>query len=400
MTPTKSVRVLVAGGGVAALETVLGLRETAGGTTDVTLLAPSDVFVYRPWEVVTPLGKRIARRLSLRDFCDEMGVSFQQDSLASVDLARRLAETGAGKQLHYATLVVAVGATAGAVPAGMVSLGGPEAKEGVAGLMDDIERGAVSSLAIVVPSAGTWPLPAYEVALLLRHCAIERHARLAITILTAEASPLAVFGDAASTAVARALAKADIEIATDAGAQISALFQNDSVAAAAAFQKILVVPALHGPAIPGLPADANGFIPVTDTGEVEGAPAVFAAGDGTSYPVKQGGVAAQQADRIVAAIATGTGETGMHEQHGLDIHGMLLTGRRQHQSTYLYISARVENGVARDSRVSDRPTWSPPAKIAARYLAPYLDTVWGVAEPGVADWHAWSYTESAAAETN
>jgi sulfide:quinone oxidoreductase len=54
-------RVLVAGGGVAALETVLALRSLAQDRVQVTLLAPERDFVYRPLTVSEPFGGHVRR---------------------------------------------------------------------------------------------------------------------------------------------------------------------------------------------------------------------------------------------------------------------------------------------------------------------------------------------------
>ncbi len=47
---------------------------------------------------------------------------------------------------------------------------------------------------------------------------------------------------------------------------------------------------------------------------------------------------------------------------------MLLTGARP-----LYMHAHITGGHGFHSEVSEEPLWTPPAKIAAKYLAPYLE---------------------------
>ena len=47
---------------------------------------------------------------------------------------------------------------------------------------------------------------------------------------------------------------------------------------------------------------------------------------------------------------------------------MLLTDGKP-----LYLIARLAAGQEPSFEVSDEPIWSPPAKIAAKYLAPYLE---------------------------
>ena len=39
----------------------------------------------------------------------------------------------------------------------------------------------------------------------------------------------------------------------------------------------------------------------------------------------------------------------------------------------LYLTAKLTGGHGFSSEITDAPTWSPPAKIAAKFLAPYLE---------------------------
>ena len=71
--------------------------------------------------------------------------------------------------------------------------------------------------------------------------------------------------------------------------------------------RVVALPRLGGPWLDGLRHDADGFLVVDEHGAVEGATDVWAAGDGTSFPIKQGGLAAQQADAAAAAIAARLG---------------------------------------------------------------------------------------------
>ena len=57
--------VLIAGGGVAALEAVLALRDLAGDRARLTLLAPNSEFVYRPMTVREPFSYGVAQRFPL-----------------------------------------------------------------------------------------------------------------------------------------------------------------------------------------------------------------------------------------------------------------------------------------------------------------------------------------------
>ena len=59
---------------------------------------------------------------------------------------------------------------------------------------------------------------------------------------------------------------------------------------------MIALPSLSGQRIDGVPQTRDGFVPVDRHGRVDGLPDVYAAGDITRFPVKQGGLAAQQAD--------------------------------------------------------------------------------------------------------
>ncbi len=52
---------------------------------------------------------------------------------------------------------------------------------------------------------------------------------------------------------------------------------------------LVALPRLVGPRLGGLPHDGDGFIEVDDHGRVEGLDSVWAAGDCTTFPIKQGG---------------------------------------------------------------------------------------------------------------
>jgi sulfide:quinone oxidoreductase len=61
-------------------------------------------------------------------------------------------------------------------------------------------------------------------------------------------------------------------------------------------ERVVALPRAVGPGLPGLPANARGFIPTDLHGRVPDVDAVWAAGDAIAFPVKQGGLASQQAD--------------------------------------------------------------------------------------------------------
>ena len=100
---------------------------------------------------------------------------------------------------------------------------------------------------------------------------------------------------------------------------------------------------------------------------MQGEQDVYAAGDATTSPIKQGGVATQQADAAAEAIAARAGADVDPQPFRPVLRGLLLTG-----STPRYMRAEVSGGRGEDWRVSDHALWWPPSKIAGKRLAPYL----------------------------
>jgi len=132
--------------------------------------------------------------------------------------------------------------------------------------------------------------------------------------------------------------------------------------------RVIALPELRGPPLPGIPVTEGGFIPVNAHGQVPGVGPIFAAGDATDFPLKHGGIASEQADAAAEAIAASAGAQISPRPFEPVVRGMLLTDDKP-----LYLVARLAAGQEPSSEVSDRPSWSPPVKIAAKYLARYLD---------------------------
>jgi sulfide:quinone oxidoreductase len=372
--------VVIAGAGVGALESALALRELAGDRTSVTLVAPTADFVYRPMAVLEPFERRTPRRLALAEFAAEVGVSFVQDGITRVDVEQRIVYTSGGRAMSYDALVVAVGAKREATPSRATWIDFFDT-DAVTAAIADTQSGSVGSIAFVALSPG-WPLPVYELALLTR----ERQGAVEIEILTSEARPLEVFGGRVSEAVSELLHRGDIRVATH--VSVDRLDEGALLAGGKELgaDVVVVTPRLSGPAIPGLPADVDGFLPITKRCEVPGADCVYAVGDATDFPVKFGSIAAQHADAAAQAIAARAGAPVSPTPFDGEVHGFLLGGRKE---PVLYFTARIEGGRAVESDAS-LTTFSHDPKIAARYLAPYLDDKWAAGLHWFADELWWA----------
>src|SRR5947209_7817124 len=109
--PRRHEHVLIAGGGVAALEAVLALRAEIGQHVRLTLLASEREFVYRPVTVAEAFGQGEARSYSLPEIITERDHDrFVWDALERVDAGERTVITASGKAIRYDKLVLAMGA--------------------------------------------------------------------------------------------------------------------------------------------------------------------------------------------------------------------------------------------------------------------------------------------------
>src|SRR5690349_12398777 len=80
-----STRLVIAGGGVAALEALLALQADAGDLVDVTLVADSDAFSYRALQ----LGRSSPERYPLATLVEGVGARFVRGSVASIGAGAR-----------------------------------------------------------------------------------------------------------------------------------------------------------------------------------------------------------------------------------------------------------------------------------------------------------------------
>ena len=373
--------VVIAGGGVAALEAALTLGELAEGRAHVELLAPEPLFSYRPVAVAEPFGLGAVRHFDLGTLAARAGAGLKLGALAGVDADRRIARTAAGETLPYDALLIACGAVPTAAVPGALTFRGREDGEGLRSLLDELERGGPARVAFVVPWGAAWPLPAYELALMTaRGLEAVGARRVRLSIVTPEAEPLHIFGRHASDAVRDLLAEAEIEFVG--GAYAVELRERRlllSEGGAMLADRVVALPRLRGRRIDGIAQTADGFVPVDDHCCVLGADRVFAAGDITSFPVKQGGIAAQQAVTAAEAMAVLAGATLVPHPFRPVLRGLLLTGA---EPTYL---RRDFSGGAEPEWASAAPIWWPPTKIVGRRLTPFLASIAGeTPEEGVA----------------
>lgn len=364
-------RVVIVGGGVAGLEAVLALCELAGERVAPTLLAPAAEFVYRPMRVREPFGYRAAQHYRLDEICRDVGADLVRDAFKWLDPDDRVVHTEAGEKLEYDALLLAPGATLKPRFRHALTLDDSQLDEQLHGLIQDVEGGYVHKLAFISPTPMPWPLPLYELALMTARRAYEMNVDVSVTIATPEDGPLAIFGLAASAAAGRLLGENRILFIPSAHCETPAAGDVSVNPGSRRLQvnRVIALPQLFGPSVPGVPLTAhNGFIPIDAHCKVVGLERVYAAGDATDFAVKHGGIASQQADTAAEAIAAFAGAPIEPKPFHPVIHGTLVGGQRP-----LYLSAHITGGHGSSSEATET-TRSSGAKIAAKYLAPYLES--------------------------
>jgi sulfide:quinone oxidoreductase len=299
-----ALRVLVAGGGIAGLETLLAVHELGGDQVDLMLIAPEDNFVYRPLAVEKPYSLGRVHRVPLAEAAAGAGAAFAATTIQEVDPAGKSVTTSDGTRLDYDALVLAVGAEPHPVVARAFTWDDRADAELFGGFLRDFEEGYSTRLAVIVPPGPGWPLRGYELALAVTLDVRRMGLEIDTSLVEPESSPLDALGGAGRPRIMKELAAAGVTVfsADQVEVEPGTLVLSPSGEQIEA-DRIVALPSLRGRTVKGIPVDENGFIDVDEHCRVRGVDGVWAVGDGTTFPVKSGGIAAEQADAAAEDIA-------------------------------------------------------------------------------------------------
>jgi sulfide:quinone oxidoreductase len=384
--------VCVVGAGTAGLEALLAAHEALGAKAQLRLIAPEREFRYRPMSRGSLFRPAQERGVAIADLVAQAGAAWVADRAAAVYETERQVLTRDGDTVDFDFLLLALGARSRrALRQGYVWQRG-----GDPSFLDEIILGIVAgeirSVAVVAPRGARWPLPAYELALVLAWTAAGTDAR--VTLITAEERPLAALGAGATDTVARELRAASVETITGvevideprrdteppeltrlvlvpeqpadlAGSLIGKPTDPSRVGlgagSKAAFDRLIALPTVDGPFLAGVATDTAGFIEVDEGLKVCGSERVWAAGGCIAAALEHSALAARQADAAVVAIeAAMSGAPPARPPSAPELTGMLLTGQRDR---WLY-----ENP-AGTQQPSTRCLWWPPGRAVGRMLA-------------------------------
>ena len=294
---------------------------------DIDLLTPTQVFSYRPLSVLESFGGARTWSMPLDRFATDQDVTLVHDALATVLGPERAIVTTSGVRSGYDLLLVAIGARPTPQLAGAITFQGSADAPEVRRLLDDAADRLRPRIAFTVGPETSWPLPLYELALLTAGELRDRGARCEITLVTPEAAPLELFGTRASALVAKLLEDRGVTVIANAEPLTVAdgelrLVDGRSIGA----DRVVALPRAAGRFVEGLPHDREGFIPVDPHGRVDGIDHVYAAGDITTFPFKQGGLATQQADACAEAMLADLGLPIEPRPFSPVLQGVLYTG--------------------------------------------------------------------------
>jgi sulfide:quinone oxidoreductase len=302
--------VLIAGAGVAGLETLLALRALAAERLDISLLAPEWTFLDRSMATRQPFGASCARVLRLADVTRDIGARWHQATLDRIEHSQHRVITTDGDELAYDRLVLAVGARLARAwqSDGAVTFGAD--RDDVANsypvVLHQLRTGQIKHLAFVRPTGASWPTPLYDLALLTAaYRAAHGLHEVELTFVTPEPQPLAMFGASSSAAVRRLLDESGVTLHTRSYGRPYGRGWLDISPGGRGMRvdRIVTQPRLVGPRLRGIPSSPKGFIQTDPHGRLTGIEDVYAAGDATDVPVKHGELAARQANAVAATIA-------------------------------------------------------------------------------------------------
>jgi sulfide:quinone oxidoreductase len=311
-------RIVVLGGGFAALETAFLLRMRLHDAAEIALVSDHDHFTFRPNTIYIPFGADPDRlRLPLfeplarRDIAGELGRAVEVDPDAKrVTLAN-------SRRLSYDKLVIATGA--GMSPDDVPGLAEhaetiwtPDSMSALGAcfrhLRDNARAGEPERVLFLIPPNNKCAGPLYEIVFMLETWLRRQNARDNVTLTwsTFEDGYIQAFGPRLDLVVGHEFAERGIDGHTgEAVTEVRAGEVRYADGSARGYDHLIAFPPyVAAVRWPGLPADERGFLQ-TDaaTRQLFGHPDVYVPGDAGDFPVKQAFLALLQADTVAEHIA-------------------------------------------------------------------------------------------------
>lgn len=357
MSPTdRPIKLVIAGGGIAALEAMLAARHIGGDRVDVHLFAPRMDFVMKPLGVPHSFGQGEMLRYDLDSLASKAGATFHLRSAVSVDRPHRRVLLRGGVEFTYDYLIVATGTKALWVVPGAKTFWGLHGSEMITELRSSL-HGTGGRVLLTMPDPAVWPLPIYELAIFLAAELQSYSNDPRVAIVSPEPAPLTVFGDEVTVQIRHLLDRWSIDFIPDTIPRAFSAGKLETSNGTFSADAAVTLPRLTGRHIGGLPFDGNNFLPVDGYGRIRGCDREYAAGDVVEYPVKFGGAATEQADVVAASIAAQEWGEPEPAPYTPELRAVLIT---------------PDGPVRLGSGESEETGWNPVQKVRGRFLTPAL----------------------------
>src|SRR6476620_9021965 len=148
MPPEPSLHVVIAGGGIAALEATMALRDLAEDRVRITVVAPERDFELKALRTAEPFSVDHVPRYPLADILASFGARLRRADVASVDADRHVVHMDDDTALTYGALILAVGARPRPAYENVLTFGGADVKhELFGGLLSDLDQHYTRSVA-------------------------------------------------------------------------------------------------------------------------------------------------------------------------------------------------------------------------------------------------------------
>ncbi len=311
-TSTSKPRVLVLGLGFGGLESAFYVKWKLKNRVDLTIIAPTDQFLFKPNTIYIPFGADPKEFVfSVRKGMEKRGIRFLQGKAVGIDPELSLVETTTTEgKIPYDYLIIATGA--GMQPEDIPGLEDyahtvwtPQAmlrlREGYQKVRERLQDGKTQHILFLVPPHNKCSGPLYEIVFMTDTWFRRQKLRdrLKITWTTFEKGYIQAFGPRLNEVVEKEFARRNIEgikqvVVKEVKAQ-RVLYENGMEIE---YDLLVSFPPYRAEIkFDTLPADERGFISTyLPTRQVQGYENIYVAGDTGDFPVKQAFLAFLQAD--------------------------------------------------------------------------------------------------------
>ena len=260
---TSPAQVVIAGGGVAGLEAMLALRDLAGDRVSITLVAPQPAYTDNAMAVPEVFARGHVRHYELAAVANSLSAEFVRGSVNGVDPDAGRIHCASGATIDYDHLVLAVGAKARPAWSHGITFGEDPSRGGASRPAPGDRTGVRRPGRVHRPRRHRVAGPALRAGPHDRPSRVEHghgagplHARHSRGAAARGIRPRAERSRRRSCSTTTASSSS----ARPTRASSTATCSSTPAGAGSARARVISLPVLDGPDLPGVPADPSGFI--------------------------------------------------------------------------------------------------------------------------------------------